>query len=221
MLHTSAATSVNFAYSALASGSSGIPNRYDLSQLFGTTIAGLPLTAQTLASAPSNIVLSVPANTPAGSYTFNVRIYNDTGETCYTDYPIQLTINPIPTATLTNDGPKCVGSTVNLTATGGGTYAWSAGVTAGVGGAATVIASGTYTVTVTNNTCSSTATTAVTINTIPAPTVLSVNPICPGSTTATLNYNAGVAGTLVVTAGTANINSQTFTATSNGASYVW
>jgi PKD repeat protein len=215
---TSAATSVNFAYSALASGSSGIPNRYDLSQLFGTTIAGLPLTAQTLASAPSNIVLSVPANTPAGSYTFNVRIYNDTGETCYTDYPIQLTINPIPTATLTNDGPKCVGSTVNLTATGGGTYAWSAGVTAGVGGAATVIASGTYTVTVTNNTCSSTATTAVTINTIPAPTALSVNPICPGSTTATLNYNAGVAGTLVVTAGTANINSQAFTVASGAAS---
>jgi hypothetical protein len=160
------ATNVNFAYTATTNN----PNRYDLTQ----TIGGMTFTTVTgavLAAAPSNITIPVPAGTAAGSYVFTLSVYNSTTPTCVALVPLQLTINPTPTATLTNDGPQCVGSTVNLTATGGGTYTWGAGVTAGVGGAATVTTAGTYTVTVTSAAgCSTTATTVVSYNALPVPT---------------------------------------------------
>jgi uncharacterized repeat protein (TIGR01451 family) len=220
----------NYQYTALANGSTGAPNRYDLTQVFGTTIAGASVTNQTLAAATSNIGISVPAGTAAGSYTFMLKIYNNTDNTCAAQYPLQLTINPTPTATLTNDGPKCTGATVNLTATGGGTYTWGAGVTAGVGGAATVTTAGTYTVTVTSAAgCSTTASTTVSYNALPVPTAGSNSPICAGST---LSLSATGGGTYswsgpngftatgatpsIASATTAASGTYTVTVTSNG-----
>ncbi len=121
--------------------------------------------------------------TVAGDYIFAWTISDPSGNCPPSVDYIKITINPTPAATLTNDGPQCVGSTVNLTATGGGTYTWGAGVTAGVGGAATVTTAGTYTVTVTSAAgCSTTATTIVSYNALPVPTASSNSPICAGST---------------------------------------
>jgi hypothetical protein len=66
----------------------------------------------------------------------------------------------VPTAGLNNNGPlTCTTTSVTLTGTGGGTYAYS-------GGSSTVSTPGTYTVTVTGaNGCTSTATTEVIQNT--------------------------------------------------------
>ncbi|MCW3072330.1 MAG: hypothetical protein JWO44_2220 [Bacteroidetes bacterium] len=82
--------------------------------------------------------------------------------------------SPVPcitcAATANNTGPYCAGSTIALSATGGGTYSWT-----GPGGytsplqnptlsSSTTAMSGTYTVTVTNATATCTATTVVTVN---------------------------------------------------------
>jgi uncharacterized repeat protein (TIGR01451 family) len=131
--------------------------------------------------------------TVAGDYIFAWTISDPSGNCPPSVDYIKITINPTPTATLTNDGPQCVGSIVNLMATGGGTYTWGAGVTAGVGGAATVTTAGTYTVTVTSAAgCSTTATTVVSYNALPVPTAGSNSPICAGST---LSLSAAGGGT--------------------------
>lgn len=108
-----------------------------------------------------------------------------------------VTVNPTPIPTLINDGPKCVGSTVTLTATGGGTYAFSAGATA-TGNTATVTTAGIYTVTVTANGCTATSTTEVSFTAIPTPTAGSNSPICAGSN---LNLTSSIAGATYAWAG--------------------
>ena len=81
-------------------------------------------------------------------------------------------IGGVGTATATNSGPYCVGGTIQLNSTGGGSYAWTGpnGFTAATQNPnlpATVAAAGTYTVTVTNIGCTATASTTVVVNTVP------------------------------------------------------
>ena len=93
-----------------------------------------------------------------------------------------------PSSTASNSGPYCQGSTVSLTATGGGTYSWS-----GPGGFtsnsqnpsitnSTNGMSGVYSVTVTNGSCTSTATTSVTVSSAPIATASNSGPFCDGQT---------------------------------------
>jgi hypothetical protein len=114
-----------------------------------------------------------------------------------------VTVNPIPAApTATNNGPICNGSALNLAASvvAGATYSWTGpnSFTSSVQNpsipAATVAASGIYSVTVSVNGCTSTAgTTTATVNGIPAtPAPTNNGPVCEGSA---LNLtNAAVAG---------------------------
>ncbi len=105
---------------------------------------------------------------------------------------IALECNGSPTTSATNDGPKCVGDMLHLSATGdsGDTYSWTgpnsfttsqqnptiANVTTDAGG--------TYTVTRNSTGCvSAGATTSVTINANPAaPTASNNGPVCEGLT---------------------------------------
>src|SRR5574343_574753 len=74
------------------------------------------------------------------------------------------------TATATNTGPYCAGSTIQLNGGGGGTYSWTGpnGFTSTLQNptipSATTAASGDYTLTITVGACTSTATTTVTVN---------------------------------------------------------
>src|SRR5574343_172724 len=74
------------------------------------------------------------------------------------------------TATATNTGPYCAGSTIQLNGGGGGTYSWTGpnGFTSTLQNptipSATTAASGVYTLTITVGACTSTATTTVTVN---------------------------------------------------------
>lgn len=86
-----------------------------------------------------------------------------------TSNAIIVTVVPINAATASSDSPITAGGTINLTSTGGGTYAWS-GPSSFVSTlqnpsrtSATTAMAGVYTVTVTNSGCTSTATTSVTI----------------------------------------------------------
>jgi len=105
-----------------------------------------------------------------------------------------VTVNSLPTITV-NSSSICEGQTANLTATGGTTYTWSAGVNPT--GTNTADASPTtttsYTVIGTDNGCNSTATAIVTVTPLPSITVNNVT-ICDGQT-ATLTANGASAYT--------------------------
>lgn len=114
-----------------------------------------------------------------------------------------ITVNPTPTITATSNTPQCIGTALNLSATGGTGYSWSGPNSFSSSLATPSISNttnanaGTYTVTVTDaNGCTATATTAVTFHQLPTASIVSNSPICSGG----------------------NVN---FTLTSDGTSYVW
>jgi hypothetical protein len=101
------------------------------------------------------------------------------------------------TATAATSTPSiCTGATIQLSATGGGTYSWSgpnafvsSSATPSIAGA-TAAASGIYTVTVTAaNSCTATATTTVSVNQLNA-TANSNSPVCVGQSLS-LSASAG------------------------------
>ncbi len=93
---------------------------------------------------------------------------------------VTMTVKAIPTATAGNNGPVCANASLSLTSSGGTSYAWTGpgGYTSTSqnpvisGNALTTSSAGTYTVTVTSNGCSSTASTTVSVKASPALTVL-------------------------------------------------
>ncbi|MCX6305076.1 MAG: hypothetical protein NT040_08915 [Bacteroidetes bacterium] len=120
------------------------------------------------------------AITVVASGTYTVTVTNAAG--CSNTASQAVTVNPLPTATITPPGPTaiCAGASVVLTASGGTGYLWSnTATTASI----TVTVAGTYTVTVTDaNGCSNTASRVVTVNTLPTAVITPNGPttFCPG-----------------------------------------
>jgi gliding motility-associated-like protein len=172
----------------------------------------LNLTANTVASAtyawtgPSSFTSSLEDPTRASTTTAHSGTYNVTVTVngCTSSAgTTNVTVNPIPTTpTAGSNSPVCEGSTINLTANtvASATYAWTgpASFTSSsedpTRASSTTAHSGTYSVTVTLNGCTSVAgTTTVTVNTIPAATITTSG--------AALQYCAGGSGvTLTATA---------------------
>ena len=107
---------------------------------------------------------------------------------CTSTATVSVTINALPIATASSNSPVCAGNTVNLSSSGGGSYAWTgiSGFTSSLQNPtipnATTSATGTYRVLVTNaNGCTAMATTSVTVNANPTATVNSNSPICAGT----------------------------------------
>ncbi|MDB5249160.1 MAG: hypothetical protein JWQ40_3554 [Segetibacter sp.] len=110
--------------------------------------------------------------TASGSYSVKVT---DANGCSATSAPVTVTANPAPVAAITPSGSTliCQGSSVNLVASGGGTYTWSNGAKTS---SITASSNGSYSVIVTGiNGCSATS----------APVTVSVNPIPVVSITAT------------------------------------
>jgi len=101
---------------------------------------------------------------------------------------VNVTVNPNPVATATTTtATVCSGSTINLSATGGGLYAWSGpgGFTSALQNPniinSTVASNGTYTVIVSNAAgCADTATVAITVNQTPAAPLVIGDTTCVG-----------------------------------------
>ena len=126
----------------------------------------------------------------AGNYT--VRVTNVNGCSA-TSAATTVTVNALPIATITASGATsfCPGGSVTLTASSGASYLWSTGATTQ---SITTGAAGNYSVTVTNNGCSSTsAATTVTINPLPIDGTIaaSTNSICLGQSV-TISSSGGV-----------------------------
>ncbi|HRG39896.1 MAG TPA: SdrD B-like domain-containing protein, partial [Saprospiraceae bacterium] len=133
--------------------------------------------------------------TSAGTYTVTVT-NNSNGCTAVATTTVTGDTS-VPTATANNDGPlTCSKTSVTLTATGGGTYAWSGG---GTGATKVVTTAGTYTVTVTSaNGCTASSMTTVTQNIVP-PSALASNdgPLTCSKTSVLLTANPATGVTYV------------------------
>ena len=107
--------------------------------------------------------------TQSGSYSVTV-----TANGCSSNsQAVNVTVNLNPVASITPSGPTtfCSGGSVSLTASGGGTYQWNTGASSS---SITVNQSSTYSVMVTANGCTATASQVVTVN--PNPTVSLASP---------------------------------------------
>ncbi|TDO23584.1 PKD domain-containing protein, partial [Sediminibacterium goheungense] len=105
-----------------------------------------------------------------------------------------VTVNPVPTAAISADGPTtfCAGGSVTLTATGGASYLWSNGATTS---SITVSSGGVYSVVATSAEGCSSASVSTTVTVNPKPTVsISANgptTFCAGGSV-TLTASGGV-----------------------------
>ena len=163
---SSAVSGTTFAWTVSQSGVSGGSNGS------GTSVAQTLSTTAAVAGTATYTITPTAAGCPG------------------TPVNVVITVNPIPTVTAGNNGPLCVGQTLNLTSSvSGATYAWTGpgGFTStqqnpSIGSAATSNA-GTYSVTITVNGCTSTAaTTFVNVNTAFDATINAVQPVCASAT---------------------------------------
>jgi len=121
-----------------------------------------------------------------GTYTITVSVMGDDG--CMISASTSVTVVGDVEATASNNGPVCTGATLLLSAEGGSSYSWTGPngftstdqnpVIANVG----VNNAGTYTVTVSEGSCSSVATTTVVITGELDAEITSNSPICEGET---------------------------------------
>jgi len=154
---------------------SGPPN-YTINWYDGSTLVGT-----------GNSVLVCP--TTSTTYTAEAIYTNCDGATITVTDNVNVNVNSTGTpVTASSNAPVCLGQTVNLNATAGGTsYSWSGpgGFSSAAQnpslGVAPVSASGTYTVTLTDaNGCTSSSTINVQINDLPVATAGTSSAVCEG-----------------------------------------
>ncbi len=152
------------------------------------TLTSSSATGNTWSSGATNQSITVSTG---GSYTVSVSVLGCSS----TSVPTVITVNPIPTVTASNNGPLCVNQPLNLTATGttGGTYLWtgpnSFSSTSQNPSIASVTSSdfGVYTVTITVNSCTASATTNVTMNSGTSTAITAAGPFCANGGAFTLS----------------------------------
>ncbi|MCC7506319.1 MAG: HYR domain-containing protein [Saprospiraceae bacterium] len=131
-----------------------------------------------------------------GTVTLSFRVFNDLNnnnaidaDECPNDWVVYtITVNPIPvpaiavtenSGTTPNDGAICEGASATLTASGGDTYLWSPGGATTSSITVSPTSTTTYTVTVTSNNCSTSTSSVITVNPLPAVSlVLDPNEAC-------------------------------------------
>lgn len=134
----------------------------------------------------SNAAVSV-APTAATTYTVSVSLPNNL---CTSTATKTITINALPTPSLTGANAICNGASTTLTAGGGVRYAWSSSADTIATQTVSPATTTTYTVTVTNaNNCSATATKTLTVNSVTA-AINGPTSICTG-TSAQLTASGG------------------------------
>jgi large repetitive protein len=126
--------------------------------------------------------------------TYNVTLTATTSG-CSNSVTIPITINPVPTVTITPTQPLCNGNNGSVVASASttGTFSWSSGQT---GAGPHSVPAGSYTVTFTaSNGCTATATTTINNPTPVAVTASGTNPTCFGTCNGTLNAGNATGGT--------------------------
>ncbi len=115
--------------------------------------------------------------TTAGTYTHTLQTVNG----CDSVLTLTLTVNSLPTPSISGNTSFCQGQTTTLTANGGNSYLWSNGSTSN---SISVSQSGVYTVTVTNvEGCTASESVTVTVNPLPTITISGSSSFCQGDNT--------------------------------------
>jgi len=125
----------------------------------------------------NNATTSSITVTPASTTTYSVDVSN---AGCVNDTTIKITVNPQPTVTLSGNNTICAGSSTTITATGGTSYTWSnAATTSSI--TVTPASTSTYTVIVSNGTCTKDTVYTITVNPYPFITITPDTAICSGN----------------------------------------
>ncbi|MBN2729544.1 MAG: gliding motility-associated C-terminal domain-containing protein [Bacteroidales bacterium] len=188
---------------SLSVPSAGTPPIADFDVSDTTLCVGDCITFTDLSSnTPTGWSWTFPGGTPGSSGVQNPGsiCYNITG-----DYEAKLVVTnasgsdsitqmihvfDYPTAAISaNDTTICFGDNVTLTASGGGTYLWGGSQTSSVINE-TPTGNTTYTVTVTTNGCSESASLDIFVNPLPLVNITGTNSICDGDTTTLTGNNA-------------------------------
>ncbi len=150
--------------------------------------------------------------TTGGTYSVTV-----TNNGCTATSSQVVNVNPTPSATITPSGATtfCIGGSVNLSAPAGLTYTWSANAGNSTNQQVTATVAGTYSVTVSNGTCSATNSVSVSVVSSPTATITPGGPttFCAGGSLS-LTGPAGYVYTW--SANTGNATSQTVQVTQSG-----
>jgi hypothetical protein len=155
----------------------------DITQCGGTATLNAGNPGATYLWSNAATTQSITAST---SGTYSVTVTNANG--CSASDAIQVTINTIPTVSISGNTTICSGNSTTLTASGASTYSWSNG---GNTAAQNLSPASTTTYSVTGtaaNGCTNTASATVTVNTTPTVSITGNSTICNGgSTTLTAN----------------------------------
>lgn len=143
------------------------------------------------ASAAQNPVIPNVTMAAAGVYSLTV-----TTGMCSNNTTGTITINPLPTPSITGNGPVCLNQPATFTATGGNSYSWSgpnnfvaSGPTAGIN-SSQLSNAGTYVVTATDlNNCTNTASYQLVVN--PLPVIIAVGSTVCANQNITLSATGG------------------------------
>ncbi|MCK5923675.1 MAG: hypothetical protein KAG66_22265, partial [Methylococcales bacterium] len=132
-----------------------------------------------------------PATTvsPASSQSYTVTVTDSNG--CSDDSSVAVVVNALPVIAFSGDSSLCLGDTTTLTASGGGSYAWSTfDTTAAITVSPT--ADLTYTLVVTDvNACQSSDSIVVTVHALPIAAISGDSVICAGDTANLLASGGG------------------------------
>jgi gliding motility-associated-like protein len=122
--------------------------------------------------------------TPAATQIYSISGTNSAG--CVSTITTTVTVNPMPVPVVNSNSPVCLNNTINLTASGGTSYAWSGPNSFSSLNqnpsipSATTLNAGVYSVTVTSLGCSTIGTTTVSVLT-PTTAASNTGPYCAGS----------------------------------------
>ena len=121
-----------------------------------------------------------PTANPGSTTTYTVVGTNASG--CTDTAKVTVTVGTKPVVSISGADSVCSGNSTTLTASGGGTYSWNTGSTSS---SITINPSSitSYTVTVSNGTCSARDSATVKVNPLPIVTLSGNNSICVGSNT--------------------------------------
>ena len=138
--------------------------------------------------------------TPSTVGSLNL-VYSYGSGTCLRTDTMVMTVNPLPSVTLTASTSICIGDSISLVAGGGDTYVWSPGGTLNITTGTTVVAKPatptTYTVTATISAtnCSATRTTTISIKQLPVTNLPADQSVCEGSSSTAVNIGSSISPT--------------------------
>ncbi len=126
---------------------------------------------------------------PGGTTTYEVIGVDSLG--CSDTTNLDVTVNPVPVVTTSDDTTMCRGGSYTISATGGGTYNWNQGLGAGASHIVAPSDSTTYTVTVTTAGCSTRDSVQVNVNPLPMADAGADDSFCGGQDSVTITASGG------------------------------